>query len=263
MRAASGPAEVAELADAPGSGPGGVQTLWRFESSSRHRRQPRRTMAHEQQRQANMIEQQIRTWDVLDERVLAACRELRREDFVALAAHRPLAYADAALPLGDGGGRMLEPKLEARMLQALAPTREEKILHIGTGSGYFAALLGLLAGDVVSVEISPALAGAARERLEKAGARNVSVRCADGCGGLPEEAPFDAIVLTASAPMIPPSLWHQVRNGGRILAIVGDAPAMTLRLIETRGGDVRIVRDILETCVEPLVGAPQPERFRF
>ena len=209
-----------------------------------------------------MIEQQIRTWDVLDARVLAACRDIAREDFVAEPSLRELAYSEAELPAGEGQF-MLEPKLEARMLQALAPTREEKILHIGTGSGFFAALLGLMAGEVVTMEISQTLADKAEKRLADFGARNVSVRCADGVGGLPEEGPFDAIVLTASSPVLPPELWHQVKDNGRLLAIIGDAPAMTLRLLKKRGSDVRLTEDILETCVSPLTNAPQPPRFKF
>ena len=209
-----------------------------------------------------MIEQQIRTWDVLDARVLAACRDIAREDFVAEESLRELAYSEAALPAGEGQF-MLEPKLEARMLQALSPTREEKILHIGTGSGFFAALLGLMAGEVVTMEISQTLADKAEKRLADFGARNVSVRCADGVGGLPEEGPFDAIVLTASSPVLPPELWHQVKDNGRLLAIIGDAPAMTLRLLKKRGSDVRLTTDILETCVSALTNAPQPPRFKF
>lgn len=212
--------------------------------------------------QQQMIDGQLRTWDVLDARVLAAYREIDRGDFVADDSLRGFAYDDAPLPLG-GGCLMLEPKLEARMLQALAPGGDEKILHIGTGSGFFAALLGLMSGEVITMEIDDKLAQAASARLSAFGARNVDVRCADGVGGLPEDAPFDAIVLTASSPVLPPDLWHQVKNGGRMLCVVGDEPAMTLRLVQKRDNDVKRTTDILETCIAPLVNAPQPQRFKF
>lgn len=252
-------AEVAELADALGSGPSGVKTLWRFESSPRHRRQ---TFLDERMTRQQMIDGQLRTWEVLDARVLAAYREVDRADFVAADSLRGFAFDEAQLPLG-GGRFMLEPKLEARMLQAVAPGGDEKILHIGTGSGFFAALLGLMSGEVITMEIDDDLAKAAAARLAAFGARNVEVRCADGVGGLPDDAPFDAIVLTASSPILPPDLWHQVNNGGRLLAVIGDAPAMTLRLLQKRDDDVCITTDILETCIAPLVNAPQPPRFKF
>lgn len=209
-----------------------------------------------------MIDGQLRTWDVLDARVLAVYREVDRGDFVPDGAMRGFAFDEAQLPLG-GGRFMLEPKLEARMLQSLMPRRDEKVLHIGTGSGFFAALLGLMAGEVVTLEIDDGLARAAGERLAKFGARNVDVRCADGVGGLPDESPFDAVVLTASSPVLPPALWHQIRNGGRMLCVVGDAPVMTLQLVQKHNNDVRRVFDLLETCIEPLANAPQPPRFKF
>ena len=212
--------------------------------------------------QQQMIDGQLRTWQVLDARVLAAYKNIAREDFINDAAMRRFAYTDSGLPLG-GGRFMLEPKLEARMLQALAPTGDEKILHIGTGSGFFAAMLGLLCGEVISLEIDSRLAESAAARLAACGARNVAVKCADGVGGLPEESPFDAIVLTASAPILPPALWHQIKNGGRLLAIIGDEPAMTLRLMHKQSSDVCLTNDILETCVVPMVNAPQPPRFKF
>lgn len=209
-----------------------------------------------------MIDGQLRTWEVLDARVLAVYREIDRGDFVADAALRHFAYDEAQLPLG-GGRFMLEPKLEARMLQALLPGRDEKILHVGTGSGFFAAMLGLMAGEVITMEIDESLAEAAAGRLDRFGARNVQVCRADGVGGLPEESPFDAVVLTASSPIMPPDLWHQVKNGGRLLGIFGDAPAMALRLAQKRDSDVRRTIDILETCIAPLVNAPEPPRFKF
>ena len=181
----------------------------------------------------NMIEQQIRTWDVLDERILDLYHQVEREDFVVDTAHRNLAYGDLSLPIGEGEV-MLEPKLEARMLQILAPVAGEKILHVGAGSGFFAALLGRLAGFVLSVEISPTLAAAAQKRLSAAGINNVDVKIGDGAGGFADGAPFDAVVLTGSVPFVNASFFSILKDGGRLLAVEGEAPAMTLRLTQKR-----------------------------
>lgn len=209
-----------------------------------------------------MIAQQIRTWEVLDARVLALYAEaaLQREDFIADAEKKPFAYADMALPIA-AGQVMLEPKLEARMLQALAPTAEETILHIGGGSGYFAALLGHLAQRVVSVELHAALAEAAQARLRPFA--NVSVVCADGAHGLPQSAPYDAIVFTASVPRLSPQLPAQLRENGRVLAVIGKPPAMKLQLLRRDGDTLRVQRDILETNIPPLENAPAAEEFSF
>ena len=209
----------------------------------------------------NMIEQQIRTWEVLDNRVLALYAEdtLQRESFIAQEDKKPFAYADMMLPIGEGQV-MLEPKLEARMLQALAPDPQEKILHIGCGSGYFAALLSRLAEQVTSMEIRPALARAAEARL--GGFPNIRVVCADGAHGLPTDAPYDTLVFTAALPHLPPSLAEQLNEGGKLLAVIGSAPAMTLKLFRKQYGALHVQHDILETHL-PLLDNLPPPAFSF
>ena len=214
-----------------------------------------------QQTRANMIEQQIRTWEVLDEKILALYEEVWRENFVPDNL-RDLAYSDTALPIGHGQ-YMLEPKLEARMLQALALHKNESVLHVGTGSGFFAALLGHLAGQVLSVEIIPDLAVAARARLAAAGLDNVAVMVDDGACGVERGAPFDAVVLTGSTPIISPNFGAIIKDGGRLLAVEGEAPVMTLRLVYKRSADMLLRRDLLETCLPPLQNAPHPPSFQF
>lgn len=209
----------------------------------------------------NMVERQIRTWDVLDERVLSlyADGQLLREDFVTDPTCCELAYADMMLPTA-GGQVMLEPKLEARMLQELAPCPHEKILHVGGGSGFFAALLGRLAQEVISVEILPDLADTAAVRL---GSGNVRVICADAARGYAAAAPYDAIVLTGSTPSIAEEFFAQLKSGGRLLAVVGDAPAMRLCRVQKTADESIIRHDILETSIPPLLNAPSTEVFIF
>jgi protein-L-isoaspartate(D-aspartate) O-methyltransferase len=210
----------------------------------------------------NLVEQQIRTWEVLDERVLALYYQVPREDFVADAALRDLAFADAALPISEGQF-MLPPKLEARMLQALEIKGDEKALHIGCGSGFFAALLSRLAAEVITVDIFPSLAAAAQKRLATHGADNIAVRVGDGARGFSQDAPYDLIALTGSTPILAREFLAQLKTGGRIIAVVGDAPAMTLRLIRKFDDDVFDSADILETEIPPLINAPAPPRFSF
>lgn len=208
---------------------------------------------------ANMIEQQIRPWEVLDETVLELYRTIPREDFVP-APMRDLAYADTALPLGFGQS-MLEPKLEARMLQALELRPQERVLHVGCGSGFFAALLGNLAAAVQTVEIIPELAESAAARLKPFG--NVEVLVADGARGAAADEKFDAIVLTGATPVIAPEFWRNLKDGGRLLAVEGRAPAMTLALVQKRKEGMLLRRDILETQIPLLQNAPASAAFEF
>ncbi|HEY1391866.1 MAG TPA: protein-L-isoaspartate O-methyltransferase, partial [Methylibium sp.] len=173
-----------------------------------------------EQARFNMIEQQIRPWDVLDTSVLSLLAIVKREDFVP-AAQRALAFMDLEVPLADGQV-MLSPKVEARMLQELAPARHELVLEVGTGSGYMAALLAHKAQRVVSLEIRPKLAAFARQNLQRAAVLNVEVREADGAKGYAAEAPFDAIVLSGSVAEVPQALLNQLKIGGRLIAIVGE-----------------------------------------
>ena len=213
-----------------------------------------------EQARFNMVEQQIRPWDVLDPVVLDLLFAVRREEFVP-AAHRALAFADLEIPLGNGEA-MWAPKVEARVLQELQLRPGESVLEIGTGSGYFAALLGSLAGRVTSVEIREALARDAAAKLARAGFGNVSVATGDGARGWGKDT-YDAIVLTGSTPVLHDAFFGQLAPGGRLFAIVGDAPAMSARIYRYSAPGSRTVVPLFETVVKPLVNAPAPARFEF
>ncbi len=216
-------------------------------------------MDYEQAR-FNMVEQQVRTWDVLDQEILDLLFEQKREEFVP-PAYRTLAFADLELPLGNGQS-MWSPKVEARVLQSLQLKRAESVLEIGTGSGYFASLLGRRARTVVSVEIDPHLAAEAAAKLARNGATNVRCDVGDGARGWGREQ-FDAIVLTGSTPLLPESFFEQLKPGGRVFAIVGELPVMTARLVHWAAPGSRVTTDLFETVVAPLVNAATPARFRF
>jgi protein-L-isoaspartate(D-aspartate) O-methyltransferase len=209
----------------------------------------------------NMVEQQIRTWEVLDQRVLDLLMSVKREDFVPKAA-QSLAFADLEIPLG-GGASMLAPKVEARILQEVAPRTNDNVLEIGTGSGYMAALLGSMARHVVSVEIRPELKLMGETNLRRQSFTNVGVELGDASRGWAKNAPYDVIVVSASMPVMPDELLAQLKPGGRMFAIIGDAPVMEAQLITCAGpGSYRMV-NLFETSVTPLVNAAQPERFVF
>jgi protein-L-isoaspartate(D-aspartate) O-methyltransferase len=216
----------------------------------------------------NMIEQQIRPWDVLDAQVLALLAAVRREDFVP-SAHKALAFVDTQVPLLPGqphGPAMLEPKVEARLLQALQVQRHESVLEIGAGSGFMAALLGHRAQKVTSLECRPELAASARQNLARAGLSNVRVvdcSAADGARGLPAEAPFDAIVLSGSVADVPPTLLQQLKPGGRLVAVVGAEPVMRARLYTRTGEAAWAQTDLFDTVAPRLDGFAEPTRFSF
>ena len=170
----------------------------------------------------NMIEQQIRPWNVLDTGVLALLASVRRDDFVA-DAHKALAYADLEIPLA-GGQSMLAPRLEARLLQDLAVQKTDKVLEIGTGSGFMTALLAHKAASVLSLELNSELVAFAQNNLQKAGISNVLVRQGDCSQGAASEGPFDVIVLSGSVADVPHNLLEQLKVGGRLAAVVGDEP---------------------------------------
>jgi protein-L-isoaspartate(D-aspartate) O-methyltransferase len=216
-------------------------------------------MDYEQAR-FNMVEQQVRTWDVLDQQILDLLFEVKREEFVP-DAYRSLAFADLELPLANGA-RMWAPKLEARVLQELRLKRAEAVLEIGTGSGYLAALLARRAASVTTVEIDAALSAAAAATLRRTGIANVRCEVGDGARGWGIEQ-FDAIVLTGSTPLLPEDFFRQLKPGGRIFAIVGDLPVMTARLVEWAAPGSRVTTDLFETVVAPLVNAAAPARFQF
>ena len=214
-----------------------------------------------EQARFNMVEQQIRTWEVLDQEVLDSLYVIPREEFVP-AQHRALAFSDLELPLGEGE-RMWQPKLEARVLQELALKKTDRVLEVGTGSGYLTALLAHHAGEVCSVELRPALAAFGRENLERHGTDNVVLEIGDAARGWGSRAPYDAIVLTGSTPVLPRAFLEQLNPGARLFAVVGEAPAMQASLAFcTAPGAWRSV-DLFETVIRPLANAEQGRRFRF
>lgn len=213
----------------------------------------------------NMIEQQIRPWEVLDGQVLSLLSVVKRENFVPLA-HKGLAFADMEIPLQDSGVHdqcMLAPKVEAKLLQDAALQRTDKVLEIGTGSGYMAALLAQQADSVLSFEIDPALAQMARNNLHQAGITNVEVRQADGSQGAPTDGPFDVIVLSGSVAEVPQHLLKQLKLGGRLLAIVGEEPVMRANIITRKGEQQWQTSEPWDTMAPRLQGFPEHNRFSF
>jgi protein-L-isoaspartate(D-aspartate) O-methyltransferase len=213
----------------------------------------------------NMIEQQIRPWEVLDGQVLSLLSVVKRENFVPLA-HKALAFADMEIPLQSSGAKgqcMLAPKVEARLLQDANIQATDKVLEIGTGSGYMAALLAQQAASVLSLEIDPALAQSARTNLQNAGIANVEVRQADGSQGAPADGPFDVIVLSGSVPEVPQHLLNQLNMGGRLLAIVGEDPVMRASVITRNGETQWQTSEPWDTMAPRLQGFPEHNRFSF
>lgn len=211
----------------------------------------------------NMVEQQIRPWEVLDPVVLELLMRLHREDFVP-EQHRALAFADLEIPLGHGE-MMLAPKLEARMLQELGVQRGDLILEVGTGSGYMTALLASLGRHVYSVDIVPDFTRAAAARLTAHGISNVTLETGDAARGWDKHAAYDVIVLTGSVPVLPDSFQQSLNTGGRLLAVTGTAPAMQARLITRAGTGAGAFNGVtlFETCTTPLKNALQLQRFVF
>lgn len=214
-----------------------------------------------EQARFNMIEQQIRPWDVLDAHVLHLLSVVKREDFVPLA-HKALAFVDMEVPL-TGGELMLAPRVEARLLQDLGVQKHEKVLEIGAGSGYMAALLAHRAQRVITLEINPDLARMARANLQAAGVHNAEVRQLDGSRGVPVEGPFDVILLSGSLAEVPQSLLMHLKAGGRLGAIVGDEPIMRATFV-TRVGEAQF-RTVQpwDTVAPRLQNFPEPSRFSF
>lgn len=209
----------------------------------------------------NMIEQQIRPWGVLDDTVLATLYRVRREEYVP-PVYRSLAFSDLEIPLGHGQ-TMLAPKLEARLLQELKLKPTDKVLEVGTGSGYFTALLAHLAHHVVSVEIIPELAGEAQAKLTAHDVTNVTLEVGDASRGWARHAPYDAIVLTGSTPVLAEDFLKQLKPGGRLVAVVGEAPVMEAQRVRVIEPGVYETEGLFETCIAPLINAPQPARFVF
>lgn len=212
-----------------------------------------------EQARFNMVEQQIRPWEVLDPSILDLLFVVKREAFVP-PMYRNLAFADMEIPLGEGQ-RMLPPRVEARLLQELGVRKTDKVLEIGTGSGYMAALLAARAEHVTSLEISPNLAETARNNLQQAGIQNVTVECADGIRGWPQRAPFDVIVLSGAVGEIPAEILKQLRVGGRLAAVVGQAPVMEAQLITCEAEGVFNTVNLFETVIPALNGSKAAQEF--
>ena len=209
----------------------------------------------------NMVEQQIRPWEVLDSKVLDLLHRIKREDFVP-EAHRALAFADLEIPIGHGE-KMLPPKIEARMLQELAVQPDDRVLEVGTGSGYTTALLASQSAHVYSVDIVGEFTHKAGERLEQLRIRNVTLETGDAARGWDKHGPYDVIAITGSVPVLDPRFLQQLKPGGRLFVIVGEAPVMEARLITCGGAGAYGTASLFETCIAPLRNAPTPQRFSF
>jgi protein-L-isoaspartate(D-aspartate) O-methyltransferase len=214
-----------------------------------------------EQARFNMIEQQIRPWNVLDQDVLDLLHVVKREQFVP-AAYQNLAFADVEIPL-PGGAAMLAPKFEARIMQETGVKKHETVLEIGTGSGYMAALLAHRAAKVTTVEINPETAELAKKNLANAGIHNVTVEVGNGAQGWEKGAPYDVIVISGALEVLPEAILKQVKVGGRIAAIVGQAPVMEAAIISRTGENTYSTIKVFETNVRYLTGAPVPSHFQF
>lgn len=209
----------------------------------------------------NMIEQQIRPWDVLDQRVLELIDGQPREAFVP-PAYLKLAYADINIPLAHGQA-MMAPKVEARMLQALDIKHTDTILEVGTGSGYVTALLARSGKHVYSVDVYPDFVDGARRKLAEIGISNVTLDSGDAVNGWDSRGPYDVIAITGSLPSLPDAFRQNLKLGGRLFVIAGQEPVMEARLITRTAEQGWVEQGLFETTLSPLVNAPQPQRFVF
>lgn len=209
----------------------------------------------------NMVEQQIRPWEVLDMDVLDVLMAAHREEFVP-PVYRGVALSEAVIPL-PCGQQMLTPVIEGKVLQAVQVGKGDQVLEIGAGSGYFAALLAARAAFVRTVEIEPELAKLAADNLDRAGVHNVIVEEGDGAQGWAKNAPYDVIVASGGLPLVPQAFLDQLKVGGRLFAFVGEAPVMKARLVTKLGEGQFQTTDIFETLVQALKNAPRHESFTF
>lgn len=209
----------------------------------------------------NMVEQQVRPWEVLDQSVLESMMTVKREEFVP-DAYRSLAFSEAEIPIG-GGQVMLSPVLEGKVLQAAQVKKTDTVLEIGAGSGYFAALLAARADWVRSIEIAPELASLASRNLHNAGVENVIVEEGDGAEGWAERGPYDVIVVSGGMPMLPQAFKSQLKVGGRLVAFIGEAPIMVARLVTCVSEGKYETVDLFENVVPMLRNARRADGFRF
>ena len=212
----------------------------------------------------NMVEQQVRPWDVLDPRVLEVISSIPREDF-APEKYKQLAYADIHIPLGndENGPCMLNPNIEGRIMQHLHIGDDDVVLEIGSGTGYLTACLSKLARHVDSVEIDPALSAQAEKNLAAHDITNVTISTGDGCKRWNQKQFYDAIVISGSMPAIPESYKKMLKDGGRLFVVTGVAPAMTAHLVTRISKDEWTTEDLFETCIPALIGAEHAEEFNF
>jgi protein-L-isoaspartate(D-aspartate) O-methyltransferase len=217
-------------------------------------------MDYEQAR-FNMVEQQIRPWEVLDLNVLDLLHRVKREDFVP-AVYRSLAFVDMEIPLGHGES-MWAPVIEARALQALQLKPSDRVLEVGTGSGYFTALLAAQAAEVVTVEIHADLLEEAKKKFQAHDLSNIETRQGDAARDWAQDGEFDAIVLTGSVPLLPEAFLSRLKPGGRLFAVVGEGPAMSARLLRDTAAGTWNRESLFETACKSLVNAAEPERFVF
>lgn len=218
-----------------------------------------------EQARYNMIEQQIRTWSVLDPEVLELLKVVKREAFVP-SAYKSLAFMDTEIPL-PCEANMLAPKVEARILQEAGIKNTDNVLEIGAGSGYMAALVAHQAKHVTTVEIEPALAAMAEKNLSSYGIKNVDVVMGNGAGGWPGSgefaAPYDVIIISGSLPTLPDAFLQQVKVGGRIMAIIGEPPVMVAQKITRRSDTSYETVPLFDTHATPLRDLSVPRRFKF
>ena len=213
----------------------------------------------------NMVEQQIRTWDVLDQDVLDLLYVVPREDFVPVA-YRTLAFTDMEIPIGDASAsteRMMTPKMEARIVQEVALKKSDRVLEVGTGSGYLSALLAHRTAHVHSVEVNARIAEFGRANLSRHGVDNITLEMGDAARGWSRHAPYDVVVLTGSTPVIPATLLEQLAPGGRLFAVTGNAPVMVAKLVTCSAAGVFAEVELFDTVIAPLINAEQPSRFEF
>lgn len=218
-------------------------------------------MAEIQKARFNMVEQQVRPWNVSDEAILALLLSVPRDAFVP-AGQEGIAFADLEIPT-TGGQVMLAPKLAAKLVQELRLKKTDRVLEIGTGTGYMTALMANLAERVVSLELRPELVASAQTNLLKQGIRNAAVRQADGAEGAPLDGPFDAIVLAGSVAEVPSALMDQLQVGGRLVAIVGDEPVMRCEVITRTGANSFTKATPWDANAARLQNFTTPSRFKF
>ncbi len=239
-----------------------LMELWNnCKLDSFYRQKLMKPMINLEQTRFNMVEQQIRTWDVLDQKVLDLLYKTKREEYVP-AAYRSMSFVDMEIPL-EHGAVMLTPKMEARIIQELHIKKSDNILVIGAGTGYMTALLAQLGSHVYSVEIEPALLAAAKINLQVHDIQNVTLEQGDGANGWSRHAPYDVIILTASTPVLPDTFKKDLSPGGRLFAVVGEEPIMEATLITCTTPNQFHSKLLFETCTAPLKNAIQAEQFHF